>query len=236
MKAFRILFEDEWILVVDKPAGFHCHPPENKNIKMHPAWNGLKILENQIQQKLYPAHRLDRATSGIFLLTKNAEVAAITQKQFQDKNTAKTYLCVVRGNLSKAALLDSPLKRPSGELMPAITQIMPYCQFTLPIEHPEGGDRIFTMVRANPITGRFHQIRRHLALLGFPIVGDKQHGDKKLNRQISELINTDRQFLRAMRLEFDHPVLKSRIVIKTKWSKDWHKLFEFSNVCPLLDN
>lgn len=234
MKAFRIIFEDNDLLIVDKPPGFHCVPPESKSIRISPAWNGLKILERQFQQKLYPAHRLDRATSGIFLLTKSKEMASITQKQFADRSTKKIYACVVRGRMRSDLSIDTPLKKPDGQLSPAKTNIHFVSHFSLAIKNEVADQREFSLIFAQPETGRFHQIRRHLANIGHPIMGDKMHGDKKLNRAFSEMVQSDRLFLRAMQLELNHPETQQRLIIRNKWNKDWHKIFPHSEVCPIL--
>lgn len=234
MKAFRIIYEDSEILIVDKPPGFHCVPPESKSIRISPAWNGLQILERQLQQKLFPAHRLDRATSGIFLLTKSKEMASATQKQFSNHSTKKIYACLTRGKLNSDAVIDSPLKNSAGASVTAKTNIQVVGTFSLPIKNDVANDREFSLIFAFPETGRFHQIRRHLAQIGHPIIGDKMHGDKKLNRAFFEIVQSDRLFLRAMQLELDHPKSNQRLVIKNKWNKDWHKLFLHSELCPLL--
>ncbi len=232
MLNLRILRRSESWIAVDKPAGFHTHPPENKTIRMHPRWDALRILERQNGETLYPVHRLDRAASGVLLYSRRPEANRLLQAQFAEKKVRKTYFILVRGELRADLTLDSPLKTESGRLMPAVTWVSPCFSFRLPIPHPEGGERIFTVAKAEPETGRFHQIRRHLAAAGKPLLGDKRHGDKKLNREFAALTGCSQIFLRCMSLEFRCPDSETRAVVAGRWSREWHRLFDLAGACP----
>jgi tRNA pseudouridine65 synthase len=234
MLAFRILHEDEALLAVDKPAGFHSHPPEDKSIRLNPRWNGLAILERQLGQKLFPAHRLDRATSGLLILSKRREANFALQRQFQERAVAKTYFCLVRGTFRGETRIEAPLKKDNGEEEEAITLAEECASFSLSIPGPDGRDRVFTLVRATPLTGRYHQIRRHLARIGFPLVGDTRHGDRRVNRAFAELTGIDRLFLRCARLELKHPFSGEALSVTAPWNRDWHWLFDQIGVCPRL--
>jgi tRNA pseudouridine65 synthase len=230
MLAFRVYHEDDAILVVDKPAGFHSHPPEDKAVRISPRWNGLAILERQIGRKLYPAHRLDRASSGLLVLSKSREWNRTLQSQFASREVEKVYCCVVRGRLDGDARLDRPLSNSLGE-QEALTLAEALADFTLALD---GTARTFTFVRAMPVTGRFHQIRRHLAQVGLPLLGDQQHGDKKLNRSFARGAGRKHLFLRCLQLRFAHPVDGRTVSISARWGRDWHALFDRAGVCPLL--
>jgi tRNA pseudouridine65 synthase len=233
MLAFRILFEDESLVAIDKPAGFHSHPPEDKKIRLNQRWNALGIIQKQLGVKLYPAHRLDRATSGVLLLSKRPELNSALQMQFQSREVRKVYACVVRGQLRGAAELSEPLRTETGQEN-ALTQVSELGAFSLPIAGPDGADRKFTFVEAIPVTGRFHQIRRHLAQMSLPIVGDTRHGDKKLNREFSQLTGIQCLLLRCRSLEFAHPEGGELVKISARWGRDWHQVFDRMNFCPIL--
>lgn len=235
MRALKILYEDEFLLAADKPAGFYSMPSEDKNLHHSFHWDALHILQNQKGFRLYPAHRLDRATSGVLLFSKKLESNGALQRQFQEREVKKLYLCLVRGKFLGRSRVDSPLKKENGFLEPALTEAEALGSFTLPIPGPDGLPRSFTIVRANPETGRFHQIRRHLAGLGFPLVGDSRHGDKKLNRAFAELTGIDRLFLRCMGLALNHPESGAPIALRARFTKEWHQAFEHAGFCPLLD-
>lgn len=234
MRAFRILYEDEFFLAVDKPAGFHSHPPEDKSIRIHPQWNGLSLLERQLGRKLYPAHRLDRATSGVFLLSKAREQNDHLQALFRERTIEKTYVCLVRGALRGASRVDIPLKSEAGTQEEAITRVAELGHFILPIPGPSGEDRRFTLVKAQPETGRYHQIRRHLARLGFPLVGDSRHGDKRVNRAFTEITGRNQLFLRCLEAKFRHPLTREELRIRAPFTGPWHELFDRAGLCPLL--
>ena len=232
MRALRILYEDEHVLAADKPAGFYSMPSEDKSLNHSFHWDALHILERQKGMRLYPAHRLDRATSGVLLLSKRLEGNGFLQRQFQERRVEKTYFCVVRGRLEGSALIETPLKKEDGRLEEARTQASALAHFSLPIAGPKGDSRVFTVVRADPETGRFHQIRRHLASLALPLVGDNAHGDRKLNRAFAELTGAQGLLLRCMGLSLEHPG-GGKLVLKARWSKEWHRAFDAAGFCPL---
>jgi len=229
----RVVDESPSWVLIDKPAGFHTHPPEDKTMRISPRWNALAILERQLNRELFPMHRLDRATSGLLLYSKNRSLNGALQAQFASRQISKTYFSLLRGKFIGEANLDSALKSENGSMQQAETKVSAYISFTLPILHPNGGDRYFTIVRAEPLTGRFHQIRRHLAQLGFPIIGDTRHGDRKLNREFAALTGCARLFLRAMTLEFICPDTGKNRSLHAQWSRDWHRIFELAGACPL---
>ncbi len=233
MIAFRILYQDEQLIVIDKPPGFHSHPPEDSKIRISPRWNCLHVLERQIGKRVYPAHRLDRATSGVLLFALQRELCAPLQKSFQEQKVKKRYCALVRGAFSKEAWLEAPLERENGSMVEATTYVRELIQFRFPIAGPKGNERDFTLLEAFPKTGRHHQIRRHLAGIATPIVGDTRHGDKKLNRNFTEYTGLNRLFLRAMELEFQHPVSEKKISLRAGWTRDWHMLFDKVGTCPI---
>lgn len=166
---FTVLYEDEWLLAIDKPAGLPMHTTAK-------FWrNTLTALlrERYPGQPLQICHRLDRETSGVLLVAKRREVASHLKQAFARRHVAKTYWALVHGRLaSDAGTIDRPLRlldtpthlmmghAPGG--LPAVTRYRVVERFS---DH--------TLVAAEPLTGRQHQIRVHLADLGHPIVGDK---------------------------------------------------------------
>jgi tRNA pseudouridine65 synthase len=235
MRALRILYEDEHVLAADKPAGFYSMPSEDKSLAHSFHWDALHILERQKGMRLYPAHRLDRATSGILLLSKKLEGNGALQRQFQERSVDKAYYCVVRGRLEGEASIETPLKKEDGRAEEARTHAAAIAHFSLPIPGPQGGEREFTFVRANPETGRFHQIRRHLASISLPLVGDQRHGDRKVNRAFAELTGAPGLLLRCMGLSLRHPASAAPLVLRARWAKEWHKVFDAAGFCPRPD-
>lgn len=233
MRALKILFEDEDLLLTDKPAGFHSHPPEDPAIRISLRWCALTILEKQRGQKLYPVHRLDRATSGLWLLAKNSAAAADLQRQFRDRSIHKIYYCVLRGSLQGTATINNPLRNEDGREQEALTRAEEIFRFPLPIPGPGADHRWFTLSRVEPVTGRYHQIRRHLAGLSLPLVGDQRHGDKKLNRLFREHTGKDGLLLRCVEMRFHHPRGGEPLRFRARWPGAWHAIFDRSGFCPL---
>jgi tRNA pseudouridine65 synthase len=99
MLKLRIVEERASWVLVDKPAGFHTHPPEDKSILISPRWNAQAILERQLGLELFPMHRLDRATSGLLLYSKNRQKNGAIQEQFAGGQVRKEYFALARGKL-----------------------------------------------------------------------------------------------------------------------------------------
>jgi tRNA pseudouridine65 synthase len=235
VRAFQTLFSDNYYIALEKPAGFHSHPPEDKQIKIDPKWNALAIAERQFGQKLYPCHRLDKATSGILLFGRDSESAGRFQKMMQASGWEKQYFAFVRGRFSAAAVLNSALTDENGFAKEAITEVTPLFYWLHPELEYQDQARIFTLVEVRPQTGRFHQIRRHLSGSTHPIVGDNRHGDKKLNREFFSATSAPYLYLRFAAASFLHPYDGEYRKIQTRWPRQWHALFEKIGFCALRD-
>jgi tRNA pseudouridine65 synthase len=228
---FRILFQDSHLVVVDKPAGIHVHPPEDQRERISKSSNGLAILRNQLNQYIYPVHRLDRATSGVLIYALSSEASRNLQLQFQNHEIQKNYLALARGTLTHSHTIDRPLQ-PSE---PAITRIDPLWTGDLPFSiRKEFTHTRFSWILARPTTGRFHQIRRHLAFESHPLLGDSMHGDTKLNRAFREYTGMKTLTLKAYQIGFRHPFTHEWLSLQSKWGKDWLKLFDLFQFCPII--
>jgi tRNA pseudouridine65 synthase len=194
----------------------------------------LGILERQLGCELSPAHRLDRAASGLLLFAKESGARSLLQQQFQAGEVAKTYYVLVRGEPNGHCEFREPLRDANCVEQPSVTRAEPCFSFTLPLPHPKGGNRRFTILAVKPETGRYHQIRRHFAGAGFPLLGDTRHGDRRLNREFTALTGLSCLFLRCMELEFRCPTSGERVLAAaSRWTRGWHQLFELAGACPL---
>ena len=188
-RAIKIVFEDEWLLVIDKPAGLAVH--EGKTVSKLESLAGF-IEGKYKQQKYRPklAHRLDKDTSGLILLAKSEKALAELESQFESGRIDKEYLCLVVGRLPNIeGKIDFPLPGRDGNLVRAMTRYRVVKRFSET-----------TFVRVNIETGRLHQIRRHFAKFGYPVVMDEQHGDFNLNKRFRKKYGLKRQFLHAAKL------------------------------------
>jgi tRNA pseudouridine65 synthase len=236
MLAFRICYEDSSFLAIDKPSGFHSHPPTDSKIKILGKWDALRITERQCQQKLYPCHRLDRATSGILLFAKNSCAAKDLQEISKTFLWKKQYFALARGELQGFTQIDTEIKSSTGISKPATTRVRPLFVFERKDLLFRDNFRKFSLLEIHPVTGRYHQIRKHLSSYAMPIIGDSAHGDKKLNREFFSEKEKGYLFLRAAHLGFFHPYEQKWISVDARWPKKWHFLFEQIGFCPIRGN
>lgn len=184
-----IIFQDENLLVIDKPAGLAVH--EGKTVSQRDSLLG--ILEKQwrasgIEPQL--VHRLDRDTSGLLLVAKNHQTAEQLEQAFETGAVDKQYLGLVAGRLAgNQGTIDTPLPGRDGKPVRALTRYQVVKRFAE-----------VTLVRVAIETGRRHQIRLHFAQLGHPVIMDDQHGDFGFNKRFRKEFGLKRQFLHAEKL------------------------------------
>jgi len=233
MVKLRILYQDEDLVAVDKPAGFQVHPPENSMHSISAATNCLAILSRQLGQYLYPVHRLDRATSGVLIFALRSEIAAKFQEQIQQGVLKKTYYAVVRGWTANEGVIDHALKAEDEPTpKPAITHYQTLRNIELDWAVGRYQTSRYSLVEVVPETGRFHQIRRHFAHLSHPLIGDSVHGDGRHNRVFREKVGTDSLLLKAYSLSFTHPVTGESLSVVSRWGGLWHRVFDLFGFCP----
>ena len=141
------------------------------------------------------------------------EVTRLMQGAFARREISKSYLAIVRGWLDESGVLDRPLRKHGGGREEALTNYRTLAHATLPYPVGNYPEARYSLVRAEPVSGRRHQIRRHLSNASHPIVGDAVHGDGKHNRLFRSLFNCYHLLLHAERISFQHPVLEERITL-----------------------
>lgn len=232
MNELMILFQDDDLVAIRKPAGLLVH---RTDLVPHESAAAMTILRDQIGQKVYPVHRLDRPTSGVLIFAKNSEAAQLLSEQFFFRKVDKKYLAVVRGTPPKTCVIDYPLKeeldkisdkkvRADKPAQDAITKIRTLATIELPVQVDRYPTSRYSLVEAQPQTGRKHQIRRHLRHLGHPIVGDVNHGVGKHNRFFAERYQTRRLLLTCTEISVDHPRTGQKLRIQSPLCEDFHKL------------
>lgn len=202
--SFPILFSDEHFIAINKPPGILMHRTRISEDTVFV----VQILRDQLGQRIYPIHRLDRATSGALIFGKTAEAAGRLGEQFMEKSVEKQYLAIVRGWTPESGTIDYALDDPdSGRgRLSAITHFarLGCSEIEAPIglRYPTAR---FSLVAAQLETGRRHQIRKHFAHLNYPVIGDSRHGDVKQNKYFREVFDLHRMFLHSHSLSFQHP-------------------------------
>jgi tRNA pseudouridine65 synthase len=224
----EILFEDDTIIVVNKPNNVLIHNSYYaRNIK-EPTL--LELLTEQLNCDFYPVHRLDRKTSGVLLLAKQKENVAVFQELFNENKIQKVYVGIVRGFVEKEILITTPVKNPDTQIYKeAETNCEPLCTKLLNIPvHPYENSR-YSLVKLTPSTGRMHQLRIHMNKISHPIVGDYKYGDRFHNRMFENEFNCKNLFLHANSLEFTHPFTNKKVAINATLPLDWLLIFDKFN-------
>ena len=223
----EILYQDEHIVAINKPAGLLVHrTPMARDAKLF----ALQELRNQLGRHVYPAHRLDRKTSGVLLFSFAADVDALLKKQFENRAPKKTYWTIVRGYTSEEGIIEKPLAKDNGELQDAITYYKKLKQVQLDIPVSKYPTTRLSFLEVKPETGRMHQIRKHMAHIRHYIIGDKPHGDCKINKVFEEKLGLYNMLLHAKELSFIHPITKEEIKIEASIPE------HFQNILNLFDN
>ncbi len=228
-----VLYRDSHLVAVHKPAGLLVH--RNAHAGREPFL--LQILRDQLGQRLYPVHRLDRPTSGLMIMALSSQSAHALALQFAEQEIRKAYLAVTRGFTPPEGLIDNPLKSDSGALQEAQTKFTRLA--TAEIPHPVGPNPTarYSLVHVRPRTGRTHQIRRHFAHIRHPLIGDVQRGDGRQNRFFREYFGLHRLLLASVELTFRHPEGNNRVTLTCPPAQELLDLFRqlgWSTAVPLL--
>lgn len=231
--ALSVLYHDDVLVAVDKPSGLLVH---RSWIAREATEFALQRVRDQIGQRVYPVHRLDRPTSGILLFAKDPDTARLVTEQFAERQVLKIYHAVVRGYLTDG-VLDYPLKEEldkiadkladqNKEAQSAVTAYRCLQQVELPfaVSKKHATSR-YSLMELTPKTGRKHQLRRHMSHLRHPIIGDSNHGDGRHNRFFREHFGLQRLMLAATTLAFEHPHTKKAVRIELPIPNDLLKPF-----------
>ena len=241
-REFPVLFEDEAFMAINKPAGIAVHGGSGVSFGV------IEQLRRSRPEAalLELVHRLDRETSGILLVAKKRSALKALQDQFRARETAKTYLALVKGAWPvNKKVIDQPLHKyllPDGERRVRVTssddpdgmRSITLVKVLGAVRPPENwiGDQppVFSLLAVTIKTGRTHQIRVHLASAGHPIVGDDKYGDFDLNRALQRN-GLRRMFLHAWQLGLIHPVSQAALQLKAELPpelRDWGSVADFS--------
>ena len=230
----EILYQDEHVVGVNKPAGMLVH---RSWLERHETQFVMQTLRDQIGQLVYPIHRLDRPTSGVLLFALNSETANLLCHQFEQKQTEKEYLAVVRGYVTGQGEIDYPLKVQLDKIADKFAQqdkepqsAVTFYNGLKTVEMPYGVGRYatsrYSLVRLIPKTGRKHQLRRHMKHIFHPILGDTQYGDLHQNRALTENTDCSRLMLHAEKLTFVHPLTQQSITLQAGLDEQWQNLMQ----------
>lgn len=229
-ETLEILYRDEHLVVVHKPSGLLTH---RSILDRHETRFAVQILRDQIGQKVWPAHRLDKGTSGILIFALSAEIASTIGKAFESGEVAKTYVAIVRGHPPESGVIDHPLTRQRDEYeggpasaqqdaaQSAVTRFRRLGITEQPWAVPPYPTSRYALLELEPLSGRRHQIRRHLKHIAHPIVGDSTYGKGLHNRLFGQHLGCQRLFLACTAVALPHPVSGEVLRIVAPLSADF---------------
>jgi tRNA pseudouridine65 synthase len=207
----EILYRDEDVVAIAKPSGLLVH---RTPLDRWATEFAVQRLRDQLGCAVYPAHRLDKATSGVLLFALSPEARARLGDAFANGEVEKRYLAIVRGWPPAELVIDHPLERldddddgsgTAARSQPAVTQLTRLGTAELPVRVDRYPSSRYALVELQPTSGRRHQLRRHLKHAGYPIVGDTTYGQGRHNRLFREHFGVDRLLLAAVALKVPHP-------------------------------
>lgn len=219
----EILYQDDNYVIINKPHGLLVHRTKIAEEKKAFA---VQILRDQIGQRVFPVHRLDRKTSGVLVFGLNSEATKLLAKQFSERTTTKTYWAIVRGFSPKKGRIDKPLKSEKGNLQIAETHYSTLSTYILNIPIGKYPTCRYSLVKIEPKTGRMHQIRRHFNHINHPIIGDYKHGDYRHNQLFIKEFEQNFMYLHARELTFFHPYEKQNITIQANFQLPFLKMIQ----------
>lgn len=232
MMKFDIIYQDADLIAINKPSGWLVH---RSWLDKHEKVVIMQTLRDQIGQHVYPVHRLDRPTSGVLLFALSSQIANLLALQFANHQPQKIYHAVVRGFINQASIIDYPLIEELDKIadkfsdknkpaQKAITYYQPLSQIEIPIAVGKHATARYSFVQLKPLTGRRHQLRRHMKHIFHPILGDSKHGDLHQNRAFNHYFAIKRLMLHASQLTFNHPITQQDIVIEAPLDEQWLNL------------
>ena len=224
--ALPILYRDDWLVVVDKPAGLLVHrsPVDARETRF-----AVQMLRDQLGRHVYPVHRLDKGTSGALAFALDPATARDLSEAFAGTAVGKWYLALVRGWPDEHGEIDHALRPVEDDVLPATgrppqsarTDYERLETFEIPHRVDRYPSSRYALLRLRPRTGRRHQLRRHLAHLSHPIIGDSTYGKGAHNRLFARLYDVRRLMLACVRLELPHPVTQQRLRVDAPLAEEF---------------
>lgn len=215
----EIVFQDEWLVAINKPAGLLVH---RTNLDRHNDVAAVQLLRDKIGRRVYPVHRLDRPSSGVLLFAFCPQIVARIQQTWGSQ-CVKLYQALVRGWIANTGMIDYALKyvpdkiaekdKAQNVFQDALSLYSPLKRFTAPFAVGRYSSARYSLIQLQLYTGRKHQLRRHMAHIRHPIVGDTTHGDGAQNRAAREHLACHGLALSCVRLQFVHPVTQQLTTI-----------------------
>jgi tRNA pseudouridine65 synthase len=217
-----IVFQDDSLIAINKPHGLLVH---KSYIARDADTFAVQLLRDQIGQRVYPLHRLDRKTGGVLLFALQEELNGVMQKQFAEGAIKKRYQAIVRGFTPDQEDIDYPLKRDDGVIQDAFTRLKTVSRVEVPFSVGKHATSRYSLVNLFPETGRMHQLRKHMAHIFHPIIGDRPHGCNKQNKYFLDHFGMNTMLLHAAYLAFKHPVTGDYVEINAEYQPEFSRVY-----------
>jgi len=220
--AFKIIYQDNYMVAIHKPAGLLVH---RSPIDKHETEFAVQYTRDAIGQKVYPIHRLDKATSGLLIFALDSNTARLLSEQFANHTIEKTYLAICRGWADEQGYIDHALKYKRDkiaeklkreQLEPQSAETAYKTLSTVTVDHQIGRypQQRYSLLELKPKTGRKHQLRRHMNHIRHPIIGDVKYGDRHHNHFFNDWLGQHRLYLAATSLQLHHPITLEQITLQ----------------------
>ncbi len=203
----EVIFEDDFLAIINKPAGILVSGNEFKTITNALVQNLEKSSQTDVT-KPQPTHRLDYPTTGLLLIGKTSSSIIALNKLFENKEIQKEYTAITIGKMESSGSIDSQIDEKESLSNFEVLETVISERF-----------KFLNLVKLIPKTGRRHQLRKHLSGIGSPILGDKEYGIEDL------ILNGKGLYLHASKLEFEHPFTKEKMNINSELPKKFNKIF-----------
>lgn len=237
----ELIYQDPSLVAINKPPGLLVHrsPIDQRETRF-----AVQLLRHQLGQPVWPVHRLDKPTSGVLLFALDAETARDLAGQFARREVGKRYLAVLRGYCPSTLHIEHPVKiqpdpldpkeagRPDYRL-PAETWLRRLASVELPVRVDRYATSRYSLAELVPVTGRRHQLRKHMKHISHPILGDTSYGKGRHNQFFQRQLGCDRLLLACVNLSLQHPATGERINLQASPGAEFHKLF---NLLPWRDS
>jgi len=219
----QILFQDDYLIAINKPHGLLVH---RSGIAADATDFALQMVKEETGKYIYSIHRIDRKTGGVLLFSFDPKVQRALQLQLETQKIRKRYLAIVRGHPEKKGTIDYPLTNDRGTKQNAVTEFTTLERVELDFPSSNQLSSRYALLEIHPLTGRHHQIRKHLAHINHPIIADRPHGCNKQNKLFLEKFGLMTMLLHAAELGFAHPVTGENVNIKAPLQTEFRRMTE----------
>ena len=218
-----MIFHDEDFVVINKPHGLITH---RSSIAQNANTSAMYLVKKKLNKFIYTVHRLDRKTSGALMFALNQNAQSKMNKLFQNGAVRKIYHAIVRGFTDDTGTIDYAISDMKGQIKEAVSHYRTLQRYELDLPFGRHQTSRYSLVELRPETGRYHQLRKHMAHIFHPIIGDRPHGCNKQNSLFKHHFKMDKMMLHAKEMNFIHPVTGYPTRIECGYSEAFRQMLD----------